>query len=613
MLKLFPPKKTLIFTTKPPIIARSISSSSPSSSSPSAPFASNLTNTILNCKSAKQALEIFNSASHKPHAPKSPLVYAAIIHVLTGAKLYVNARCLMKDLIKNLLQTRKPNRACSSVFNVLSRLENSNFDPNVFGVLIFALSDMGLVEEAYWVYRKIGELPAVQVCNALLDGFVKIGRLDLMWEVFRDMVSRGLLADVVTYGILVDACCDQENMPKAHKMFDEMVERGIKPTVVIYTTLIRGLSREGKMSEAENMFTMMRESGVFPNLYTYNTLMDGYCKMANVKKAIELYRQMLGHDVLPNVVTFGALIDGLCKLGELVAARNYFVCNLSAAMDMHSEMKKLELSADVFTYSILIKVGNMEKALKVCSQMTEKGIQPNVLTFSILLIDGYCKIRKMDAAMGMHTEMVIKGLVPDVVTYTALIDGHFKDVVLIDGLCKDGRTNDAIKLFLEETNAVPIGGETDYGDSNSYTPNHVMYTALIQALCKDGKIFKASKFFRDMRYFSMKPDVPIYTIIIQGHFLAKHKFDVKMLQADMLKMGIMPSTIIYQVLSRGYREIGDLESSVSPFVVQFRPKWNYDAGILGLRLLIGPLLINFMFEAVVYIDGVCERPTYLLQ
>ena len=73
----------------------------------------------------------------------------------------------MKDLIDNLLQTRKPHRACSSVFNALSRLESSKFDSNVFGVLIFALSEMGLVEEAYWVYRKIGELPAVQACHEL--------------------------------------------------------------------------------------------------------------------------------------------------------------------------------------------------------------------------------------------------------------------------------------------------------------------------------------------------------------------------------------------------------------------------------------------------------------
>ena len=71
-------------------------------------------------------------------------------------------------------------------------------------------------------------MPAVQACHALLDGFVKMGRFDLMWEVYEDMVSRGLLPNVVTYGILVDACCDQGNMPKAHKIFDEMVERGTK-------------------------------------------------------------------------------------------------------------------------------------------------------------------------------------------------------------------------------------------------------------------------------------------------------------------------------------------------------------------------------------------------
>lgn len=189
--------------------------------------------------------------------------------------------------------------------------------------------------------------------------------------------------------------------------------------------------------------------------------------------------------------------------------------------------------------------------------------------------------------MGLYTEMVIKGLLPDVVAYTALIDGHFKDgntkeafrlhkemqeaglhpnvftlSCLIDGLCKDGRISDAIKLFLAKTGTDTTGSKTNELDRSLCSPNHVMYTALIQGLCTDGRIFKASKFFSDMRCSGLRPDVFTCIVIIQGHFRAMHLRDVMMLQADILKMGIIPNSSVYRVLAKGYEESGYLKSAL---------------------------------------------------
>ncbi|KAI9157514.1 hypothetical protein LWI28_023825 [Acer negundo] len=196
--------------------------------------------------------------------------------------------------------------------------------------------------------------------------------------------------------------------------------------------------------------------------------------------------------------------------------------------------------------------------------MTKKGVEPNVITFSSL-IDGHCKAGNVETAISLYLEMIIKSLVPDVVAYTALIDGHCKDgnmkealrlhkemleagltpnvftiSCLIDGLCKDGKISDAIELFLEKT---------DKTNGGFCSPNHVMYTSIIQALCNDGRIFKASKFFSDMRFDGLRPDVITYVVMLQGHFQAKHMPDVMMLHADMIKMGIMPNAVTNEVLA----------------------------------------------------------------
>ncbi|KAH1095969.1 hypothetical protein J1N35_012890 [Gossypium stocksii] len=75
-------------------------------------------------------------------------------------------------------------------------------------------------------------------------------------------------------------------------------------------------------------------------------------------------------------------------------------------------MNKDGVLANSVTYNSLIdgycKVGNMEKALEICSQMNENGVEPNVIIFSTL-IDSYCKTGNMEAVVGFYSEMVIKG------------------------------------------------------------------------------------------------------------------------------------------------------------------------------------------------------------
>ncbi|KAD2275738.1 hypothetical protein E3N88_41498 [Mikania micrantha] len=435
------------------------------------------------------------------------------------------------------------------------------------------------------------------------EGLIQCGRLI---QTFSHDVS----PDVVTYGILIDACCHEDDIKYACKLFDEMLERGLSPSVVVYTTLIRGFCSEGRMLEAESMFADMSKAGVIPSLYTYNVLLDGHCKMANVDKALDVYREILIAGLNPNFVTFGILVDMCCKMNSTLAAESCLAQMMKFALDLLAEMEMVDTANDVFTYCILIngycnmgrlkeaddllkemnrkgidansavynalingysKNGNMVKALELCGQMVVNGVEVNVITYSTL-IDGYCKVKDMGSAMGLYTEMVIKGLVPDIVAYTALIDGYFKDCnmkaalrvynemieagltpnvftlgCLIDGFCKDGLTNDAIKIFLDNMQHFP--------------PNNVLYTSLIHGLCNNGQIFKASKFFTEMRSIGLKPDVELYAVITQWHFKTKHVHDVTMLHADMLKMGVIPNDIIYGVFARGYREIKDYKSA----------------------------------------------------
>ncbi|KAJ7967043.1 Pentatricopeptide repeat [Quillaja saponaria] len=186
------------------------------------------------------------------------------------------------------------------------------------------------------------------------------------------------------------------------------------------------------------------------------------------------------HGILPDVVTYSILVKGLSD----------------------ADMSSVGVVANSVTYNALIneycKQGNMEKALEVCSQMTDRKIEPNLITFSTL-VDGFCKAGNLKVAMGLFTEMILKDFGPDVVAYTALIDGHCKDgnnqealrlhdempeigltpnvltvSCLIDGLLKDGRISAALKLFYSKTGAGYSGVKADELDHTNCTPNIVI-------------------------------------------------------------------------------------------------------------------------------------------
>ncbi|KAL8160080.1 hypothetical protein V2J09_001617 [Rumex salicifolius] len=511
------------FSSLPTSSSVSPSPASPSSSS----YISRITNTILYSQSPGEAYSFFSSISSQINCNKTIRPHAAIIFTLTKARWYKDAKFLTKVLIQNLLSNCSHPRVCSLIFKELTLVGGSNLNTDVLGILIIGLSETGLAEEACWVYRKLRELPALRVSNALLGGLVKSRKYDDMWNTYNDLVSRGAVPSVVTYGILMDSCCNQCDVGKALQLFDEMVGRGIEPTIVIYTTLIRGLCNEGKLIEAEDIFRTMRRSGVLPGLYTYNTLLDGYCKMASLSCALQLYWEMLCNGLEPDVVTFGILINALCREGELDDARYLFV------------------------------------------YMIKFGIRPNILKGN------------MKGATGIYMEMVIKGLPVDVVAYTDMIDGHFKngntkeailmykemleggvrlnDITvscLIDGLCKDGRFSDAIRIFLKYTNLK---------DSSSLLVNHIVYTTIIQGMCTDNRMFEASMFFADMRCYGVKPDAVSYLIIMRAYLQSGEVCNLIVLHADMIKNAILPNAAIYAVLSKCYNQIGDAKSLLGCF------------------------------------------------
>lgn len=97
-------------------------------------------------------------------------------------------------------------------------------------------------------------------------------------------------------------------------------------------------------------------------------------------------------------------------------------------------------------------------------------------------------------------------------------------VAMLDGLCKDGLVQEAMKLFglMREKGTIP---------------EVVIYTAVVEGFCKAQKMDDAMRIFRKMHNNGISPNAFSYTILIQGLYKAKRLEDALDFCVEMLEAG----------------------------------------------------------------------------
>jgi pentatricopeptide repeat protein len=101
-------------------------------------------------------------------------------------------------------------------------------------------------------------------------------------------------------------------------------------------------------------------------------------------------------------------------------------------------------------------------------------------------------------------------------------------VAMLDGLCKDGLVQEAMKLFglMREKGTIP---------------EVVIYTAVVEGFCKAQKFDDAKRIFRKMQSNGISPNAVSYSVLIQGFYQCDHLDDAVAFCVEMLEAGHSPN------------------------------------------------------------------------
>lgn len=102
------------------------------------------------------------------------------------------------------------------------------------------------IDNAMKLYNKLKEsglsgVLDMHTYNILVGMFSKLSRMELVMELWNDMIEKGVGPDLDSYTLLIHGLCGRQKWREACQFFMEMIEKGFLPQKVTFETLYTGL------------------------------------------------------------------------------------------------------------------------------------------------------------------------------------------------------------------------------------------------------------------------------------------------------------------------------------------------------------------------------------
>ncbi|KAG6730129.1 hypothetical protein I3842_01G064200 [Carya illinoinensis] len=502
-----------------------------------------------------QALEDGNSSSAQLHqllfsssSPSSPRIFRQITRRLTSSSQALE----FFDYIRSNSPSQELT-SLSSTFQAIFELPSREPDPQNKLLELYKTSKERniplTVNGATLLVRCLGRAEWVDEALAVVD------ELDPS------------LKNTHFYNMVVAMLFRSGRIVKALNMLNEMLQPGADcpPNDITGDVVFAALSRRewfGRSISDEEIFGLVSkllEHGVFPDTFKLTQLITKLCRNKKIGRAWDVLHDVMKADGTLEAASCNALLTGLGRVGDFERMHT-----------LMTEMKEIDIQPNVVTFGILInhmcKSRRVDEALEVFEKM--KGVsdglsvEPDVITYNTL-IDGLCKVGRQEEGLTlMHQMRSENKCMPDTVTYNCLIDGF----------CKAGEIERAQELF-------------DRMNKERVFPDVITLNTLVDGMCRLGRINSAVQFFDEMRREGLKGDAVTFTILINAFCNANNIDKAMELFNQMSKDRCSPDAIVFYRLISGLSEAGRMDDASS--VVSMLKEAGFCLDIVRYNVLIG--------------------------
>lgn len=371
-----------------------------------------------------------------------------------------------------------------------------------------------------------------------------------------------------SYNLLIDILAKVRQFDAAWQLIVEMDQNNLSPTTATFFILIRRLVAAGLTRQAVRAFDDMGsfvEHGAGNKDYYY--LLDTLCKYGYVKVAVEIFNKRKSCGVFdPDAKMYTILIYGWCKIGRIDMAERFLNDMIERGVEPHLVTYNVLLNG-ICRRASLHPDARFERTLraadKVFDEMRDRGIEPDVTSYSIVL-HVYSRAHKPQLLLDKMKMMRESGISLSVATYTSVVKC----------LCSCGRINDAEELLEEmvRNGVSPCAatyncffkeyrGRKDVDNAlklyrkmkedNVCVPTMHTYNILIAMFVKLDNMGIVREIWEDMKRNGMGPDLDSYTLLIHELCVKQKWRQACTFFVEMIEKGFLPQKVTFETLYRG--------------------------------------------------------------
>ncbi|KAK9091446.1 hypothetical protein Sjap_024623 [Stephania japonica] len=325
--------------------------------------------------------------------------------------------------------------------------------------LVDGYARCGSIDDAVAIFENIDEMNVIS-CNAIVGGYVKVGRWEEAWSFFLKMQELGLPPDHFTFATAARICSSLRSLEGGKQVHAKLIISDFASDVFVCNSLIDMYAKCGDSESSLQVFELMTER----DQVTWNSMISAQVQSGHFLEALMLFQKM--H-------TFGYKSDRYNLASALVACTG--LAYVEMGEEVHGSMVRNFLDYEIITGSALVdmysKCGHVDKA----RQAFEKLVERNEVSWNAL-IAGYVEEGEVQEAFKLYREMELaKNVEPDPFTFTSLLT-----------LCADQRNKDLGKQI--HAHLIRIFGAT----------NIILETELVHMYAKCGCLNDAQSVFDQM-------------------------------------------------------------------------------------------------------------------
>jgi pentatricopeptide repeat protein len=251
--------------------------------------------------------------------------------------------------------------------------------------------------------------------NAIMDVACKFRDTEKVEDLLTHMKSRAISPSSVTLGILVKTYGRAKMIGKVREVYHEMINtHSLQPNDIFYGSLIEAFISCDSFHDAESAFKELRSKKIRVNQIILSTMIKGYLRVNMFSAAFDLFEEFrFDQDFDLNLVCYNSILDVAVKSRDLELAREYFD-------DLHDK----GITPDLITYSILIKgycqQKNSYEAVELLKQMISEKLTPDLPIFNNLL-ETCSNFTDYGKGFFVYSQLLAVGCQPNLITFGILV------------------------------------------------------------------------------------------------------------------------------------------------------------------------------------------------